>query len=200
MKEHPILFTTEMIQAVLEGRKTMTRRIINPQPIDNTEIDGNFFDGRNRGYVKVDGHPNWQEQFAYEFCPKKVGDLLWVRETFQTVDTFPEPDCFGKYLYKSMGDTCEKWKPSIFMPKEAARIWLKITNIRVEKLQDISEEDAIAEGVNHGEQAAKSISGAKCAMILNAKSEYFYLWSKINGEESLQENPWVWVIEFKKTK
>lgn len=186
MKDHPILFSTSMAKAILAGRKTMTRRIIKPQPIDNIEVDGNFYEGNYKGYVKVDNHPNWQQQFAYEFCPYgEVGSTLWVRETWQKVDTYPEPDCFGKYLYKSMGDTCDKWKPSIFMPKDACRIFLKITDIKVERVQDISEEDAIKEGVE-----------SWCDAIDNFKQ----LWQSINGEESWNSNPWCWCISFERTE
>src|SRR5690349_17204720 len=81
MKYIPILFSTPMVQAILVGRKTQTRRIIKPQPVDNTEVDGNFFEGNHKGFVKVDGHPNWQHQFANEFCKYQTGDVLWVRET-----------------------------------------------------------------------------------------------------------------------
>lgn len=197
-KEIPILMSTPMVWAIIEGRKTMTRRIINPQPIDNTEIDGNFFDGRHRGYVKVDGHPNWREQFVYEFCSKKVGDVLWVRETFG-FDYLDQKQILYKAspTVNSVGDDkweteeC-KWKPSIFMPKEAARIWLEITDIKVEQVRNISRVDAAKEGVCFPKG---SILPKWCQRNRFPEENFLSLWETINGKHQLDK--WVWVIEFK---
>jgi hypothetical protein len=200
-KEIPILFSSTMVQAIIAGRKTMTRRIVKPQPIDNTEVDGNFFHGNHKGYVKVDGHPNWQKQFAHEFANWKVGDILWVREAFSPV----KANNFngGKStLFKA--DVAEnkfdgyKWKPSIHMPKEAARIWLEVTEVRVERLHDITEEDAIAEGVEKLNNWWKDYTSDQDAYDMQtAMCSFDSLWKKINGEESWNENPWVWVVSFK---
>lgn len=96
----------------------------------------------------------------------------------------------------------EKWKPSLFMPKEACRIWLEVTNVRLERLQDISEEDAIAEGVISEKIDAihKWKDYSRQGYLPIAKFSFFSLWEKINGKESVSENPWVWVYEFKKVE
>jgi len=194
---HPILFSTPMVNAILEGRKRITRRIVKPQPIDNTEIDGNFFEGNHKGYVKVDNHPNWKNQFVHEFSDKQVGDILWVRETFG--DDFleiNETGAINHYLYKA--DALERpadgWKPSIFMPKAACRIWLKITGVSIERLQDISSSDAENEGVDGVEWYERDYSGKP-----DYKTAFKILWSKINGVSSWNENPFVWVISFQRT-
>jgi hypothetical protein len=130
-KEIPILFSTDMVLAILAGRKTMTRRIINPQPIVDQD-SGYTFDGKHK--KQYDIH-NWQDQFIDDFSRWMPGDLLWVRETFSFA-LFADGE---RYLYKATNDqwrdyrgNSSKWKPSIHMPKEAARIWLEVTDIRVE--------------------------------------------------------------------
>lgn len=149
MKEHPILFSTDMVHALLDGRKTQTRRIINPQPDDNglhnhsarkmaldSELEGWY------GTVEETG-----ENKQFKCRQGTAGDKLWVRETFYKAET-----CIDNgvnhyfYIYKASNksDFMGPWKPCIFMKKEAARIWLEVINVRVERLQDISVEDAIA--------------------------------------------------------
>lgn len=120
-KEIPILFSTPMVQAIIGGRKTMTRRILTKNNSKRSTLltgDGQGWHSFDFNDAVVDGKNSdyWYMKVAVPedgtrhriFSKYQVGDLLWVRETFQRVDTFPEPDCFGKYLYKSMGDTCEK--------------------------------------------------------------------------------------------
>jgi hypothetical protein len=145
-------------------------------------------------------YPYWQE-----LKPKySVGDVLWVRETWQKSLNINE------FVYKSDTDNpiyldkSFKWKPSLFMPKEACRIFLKITNIRVERLQDISEKDAVLEGVRIIHFAEGKFAVFKNYLLkeekgtLNPIKSFFSLWESINGKESLNSNPWVWVIEFER--
>lgn len=195
MKQTPILFSTPMVQAILEGRKTMTRRVINPQPDDISDYGDRIV---------------WTPDVIK--CPYgEVGDRIWVRETFL---------CYSKdkYEYKANfpKDTFSKakWKPSIFMPKNACRIWLDVTNIRVERLQYISEADARAEGIddftghlgiaptyrNYMHHPKKSEAAQRAWEVCadDAIHSFKTLWQSINGKESWDANPWVWVVEFKK--
>lgn len=169
MKEHPILFSTPMVEAILEGRKSMTRRVIK-FPLKHKLIHLHIGEST--------------EPPPVGFCKYEIGDILWVRESFNYVSTYPEPDCFGKFLYKANGDT-GPMKPSIHMPKEACRIFLEITDIRVERFQDISEEDILSEGI-------QSIIG------IDLHELWIDLWDKINGPGAWDKNEWLWVIEFKK--
>ncbi len=224
----PILFSTEMVQAILEGRKTQTRRILKPQPdfnkawenlgfsenkfgiktdleIPDIDVTGNFLGVSSP--IEIDGFK------ATGMCipniPIKIhkGDILWVRETWQT--TWNENKKSWDTIYKADGgywiddDGIMKWKPSIYMPKKRARIFLEVTNVRVERLQDITEEDAIAEGIKKT-WINDDIKQCKFKNYINdgkgSKSpidSFISLWKKINGEDSWNANPWVWVYEFK---
>ena len=208
MNIKPILFSTEMVQAILEGRKTQTRRIIKPQPkkgIIATAFD--FKKGFYASKIKIEENPD-RFEITKLFKPKyQTGDILWVRESFAK----PPIYAFGvKYIYKAgFNESICGWKPSIHMPKEAARIFLEVTNVRVERLQDISEEDAIAEGIDKkGDLYFNYFESEKLEKLEKFfPKEYFYkeipkvsfmsLWSKINGIDSWIANPWVWVYEFK---
>lgn len=177
MKERPILFSGDMVRAILYGQKTQTRPVIADKILDRFEsVDPDDYGEGMPSYETEDG----QLILLSDLCPYgQVGDRLWVRETF-TWD-----DISGKFLYKADNHYDlpyqSKWKPSIHMPRKASRITLEITDIRIERLQDISEEDAIAEGMNPELPRAKFRS----------------LWESINGKGSWNLNPWVWVIEFK---
>lgn len=197
MKTTPILFSTDMVNAIRKGDKLMTRRIVKANiPIGN-----------------------WDETLKY--CPYQVGNILWVRETTCWVMLDHAPDLLEGakertlFVYKANvhPDWMEyakekygyKWKPSIFMPKAACRIFLKITDIRVERLQDISEEDAVAEGVQKtfnilfNESRYRDYANVKDDWR-SAVSSFQSLWASINGVDSWDENPWVWVIQFEKTE
>jgi len=188
MREFPILFSTPMVQAILAGNKTQTRRIIRPQPDDS---------GLWNGTVDETGE---SKEFKCRFG--KIGTILWVRETWNY-----DPHKNVTYIYKAQGENqSEKWKPSIFMPKEACRIRLEITDIRVERLQNISEEDAMAEGVGYGFQMNaeypdyEHIKNGICILTQDtAEMSFASLWDSINFKRaSWKSNPWVWKIEFKK--
>ncbi len=207
MKERPILFTTEMVQAILDGRKTQTRREFKLKHCNKKMT------WANEPYSIVND-VNFKSQITGEiFIPKnvygKVGDILWVRETW-SINPFYDKDNNAKYLYAATDKPFEnhKWKPSIHMPKEACRLRLKIKSIRVERLMDISEQDAIAEGVR--QRFGGFINYANPGKIFTetypflsrkysaAQMSYLSLWEKINGENSFEENPWVWVIGFER--
>lgn len=152
---HPILFSAPMVRAILAGTKTQTRRIVKPQPIWAVEEDGHLYAGDHSTSVMVDGHPNWRTQFAYQAARWDPGDTLWVKEThrFQTHEHIEyRADGATHHVQDNAEwlrdkDISANWKPSIHMPRWASRINLGVLAVRVERLQDITEEDAIAEGI-----------------------------------------------------
>lgn len=188
MKDRQILFSGPMVRALLAGTKTQTRRVAKPQPV---------YDGRFAGGWKLKGKKGHEaaacSPLIAELCPHgQPGDLLWVRESFAHIyrdNSFPERRSFEDVAYMADGHGIDigaygSWKPSIHMPRWASRITLEITSVRVERLQDISEADARAEG------ASQHPDGPWHA--------YRSLWTLINGADSWEANPWVWVIEFKR--
>ncbi|MCU8034407.1 MULTISPECIES: ASCH domain-containing protein [unclassified Shewanella] len=191
MKQRPIIFNTEMVQAIVDGRKTQTRRQMNPQPKPDTETSqgGYWFPCaafQSMVHVEDFQHP-FSRGMASDACPIcSVGDQLYVRETFA--------DCGPRLTYKADKDdgahcVVKRWTPSIHMPRSCARIILEVTNVRVERVQHISERDAWAEGF---EGYDDDVTGGK-----SGYSEFCEAWQSIYGEQSWQSNPWVWVIEFK---
>ena len=207
MSEKPILFNTEMVRAILDGRKTVTRRVINPQP----PFTSNIVTKENGCYWSW-----WKDSDKHLICkaPYKVGDLLYVRETWTTKCSFCEEECgvcnTPFYLYRAECDDEDiKWKPSIHMPKEAARIWLKVTDVRVERLHDITEEQALKEGCKGIPCDHKYAGEHGCTDCMNTGwlepplLDFMYLWDSIIKKEDLNKydwnvNPWVWVIEFER--
>lgn len=210
MRERPILLNAEMVRAVLDGRKTQTRRIMKVQP-DSSAYGLSFitesFKNRDTGkyfWSQSDGCGINKPRSKPFSCPfGAVGDRLWVRESFYEHGCWqgggydPEDSYFvsdKQVLYPADGikrpserkrDDFWRSRPSIHMPRWASRITLEITGVRVERLQDISETDARAEGITG-------------SLVRDVTAAYSALWSSIYGEESWQANPWVWVIEFKK--
>lgn len=195
----PILFSTAMVQAILEGRKSQTRRIIKPQPIGD-QSSGLVF------YKKFHFEgTNWQEEIL-KIAKFQMGDIMWVRETWQYSDDLNDPYLYKQkyqeeYLPEHHGEM--KWKPSIFMPKDACRIFLKVTKVRIERLQDITEEDAKAEGVfYYGDETLDYMNYMHDNKhfddwgVMTAKHSFETLWEKINSKESWKENPWVFVYDF----
>lgn len=193
MKERPILFSTPMVQAILAGKKTQTRRtkgLDNVNELPDAVAKPAYDPSTNEWVFTVEyGHPR---QFRAK-CPYgEVGDVLWVRESFANVNSkFDKMEPL--FIYKADGISENftgkvKWKPSIHMPYAACRLKLEITGIRVEWLHDIKLNDLEAEGFvpDEGYSTDEAV-------------EFFdKLWSSINGPESWTANPFVWVIEFKR--
>lgn len=192
MTEKPILFFGPMVRAILEGRKTMTRRIVSEKHLP-------WIEGAVGHYVTGE----WANRpFPYG----KPGDRLWVRETWRTSKILDskKPSSFSRWpvRYEAdgevnrcgalYGDVKGKIRPAIFMPRWASRLTLEITGVRVERLQEISEADAIAEGVTMPDRIPEPPDW------WSYRDEFAYLWDQINGAESWQSNPFVWVIQFKK--
>lgn len=208
MKESPILFSTDMVKAILEGRKTQTRRMIKPQPKENMQ----YFGWKTPEYLEVAFGKDTKIDSLHKPRFGDIGDMLWVRETFcLTQPTHPEAYHFGYkcgIMLISDWEASEKydfskpdvWKPSIHMPKEAARIWLQITDVRVERLQDISDEDAIAEGIEKHPDDKTNIHYRnyhhKDFLMITPKYSFKTLWESIHSYDSWDANPWVWVISY----
>jgi hypothetical protein len=189
--ERPILFQTEMVKAILEGRKTQTRRVVKNIELKEGKVSGkvNFTYQKNKRYeAGINVSPeNLNLPFTgiVDLCNYgKPGDLLWVRETWCFNGTY--------YIFKSDHESMPfRWKTSIHMPKSAARIWLMVEDIRVERLNDIREDDARNEGV------LPSLISTSHTVGLSCKYSFAVLWESINGKESWNSNPWVWVIQFR---
>ena len=205
----PILFSTPMVEAIVAGRKTQTRRIAK---IDGIAKDGRFFKYKDVEIFNKDFTTTTiTNKYVDEVKPKySVGDILWVREKWRHNDIptgFPYHHYADDTIYTDRDN--EKWKPSLFMPKQACRLFLKITSVGVEKLQDISHEDAKAEGIEYidieepftmgyklyGKHRIPDLLGRKAVTGTSIES-YQTLWESINGQKSWDENPYVWVISF----
>lgn len=233
VKERPILFSTPMVQAILEGRKTQTRRVVKPKPVVTTAQDGfKFLTIPGLGAI---------DEFIVNKCPYgQIGDRLWVRETWAPVELGYDyesgycdniqlanagdvlthfQDCghhagqewLGRkprfdFVYAATGqweETTEDrnfpWKPSIHMPRKACRLELEVTGIRIERLHDITEQDAMEEGVYWEQHLGFTVDGEE-GNTESRVGEFSALWERINGAESWDANPWVWVVEFKPLK
>ena len=201
----PILFNTEMVRAILDGRKTCTRRLVRFLPGENPQWTGYIRDGLMLY--------NGRNEPCITKAPHQPGDILYVRETWQYLYELDGNEQIiedtGKYYYAAT-DTISfntyvdenglehehvPWKPSIHMPKEAARIWLKVTDVRVERLQDITSEQISREGVE-----------VEYPHVLNGEEKRYAfstLWNSTIKKSDLDRygwnaSPWVWVIEFER--
>lgn len=189
-----------MVRAILEGIKTQTRRVVKPQPFCETHgvfhVGGSKWEASEQDSMGRRISSNRSDEWH---CPYgAVGDRLWVRETHM-----PMPHLNAKVFYRATDRLVGgRWKPSIFMPRILSRALLEIVSIRVERLQEISEEDAYAEGCE-GETCAPVGStpgdGSTCWTLF--KPAYQKLWDSINGKKHpWSSNPFVWVIEFKRVQ
>lgn len=194
----PILFNIDMVRAILEGQKTQTRRVIKPQPTSPR--------WNNIGWL------GWNDGHGYRMKPPcEDGDVLWVRETWSTTDKcglYPNwPSTGIHYMYKADNPTCDaakeaRWYPSIHMPKQAARIFLRVKEVRVECLQEITVDGCAAEGIwdDYKTYSEKYHENLKKAAYPKDFSE---LWNSTIKKADLPKygwdaNPWVWVIEFER--
>lgn len=200
----PIIFNTDMVRAILDGRKTVTRRIIKPQPL--------FYTGRNYVFADETCPKKWEDcdDFVGKCAPYQVGDILYVRETWGDYRECTEDGGGAYVLYRAdypdgakqathpNGIVYElpQWHPSIHMPKEAARIWLKVTDVRVERLQDMCSDydNFVKEGVKE-----------QYGMRSELANWFADIWNATIKEQDLNRygwdaNPWVWVIEFERIR
>jgi len=208
VKELPILFKAEMVRSILDGRKAQTRRIAKkPEQVLRWLADKEMA----RYYAA--------STTVRELCPYgQIGDHLWVKETWTPdhADFYPHfPICyradFGPEYDRENGKVFSseqnawfpfKWRPSIFMPRRVCRITLEITGVRVERLSDITNKDALAEGAGTLPNPCGYADTSHFACCKDyphqPKDKFRDLWVKINGKDSWAANPWVWVIEFKR--
>ena len=222
-KERPIIFSGPMIRALIAGTKTQTRRVVKPQPY--TDAPGVYADayagGPRWAWWLPDGRMVRPETFAPYAC---VGDVLWVREAHALIwpgDYAPERDQDCRVEYRADGEPtrlpgdwpaecghdpeCPKWRPSIYMPRWACRLRLRVTGVRIERLQHISEDDARAEGVmplplQEGYSGCWWTADVTAGAALHRQSPrdaYHALWDSIHGKRApWASNPWVWVVTF----
>jgi len=214
MKQHPMLFSPPMVTALVENRKTQTRRIIKfPPDFDGETVYQNGGDGVKYGGANGVGivnriYPRWQ-----------VGDVIWVKETFYAFGWW-EKNGWSKtnkqkwrfvynptyhYMYSDNVGHIEKtrgvgWhkRPSLFMPREAARIFLLVTDIGSEQLHDITEADSIAEGVEKWEDGNYKAYGKCAGKYRHARDSYLSLFESLSSKEVVASDPWVTVITFQK--
>ncbi|WP_207666812.1 hypothetical protein [Coprococcus sp. AF38-1] len=225
MSIKPILFNTPMVRAILDGRKSCTRRIVNPQPQGRLCYTFAGGDCGTWGYPSKTAYENWGDEYKLPEDitdeelkrrwnpPYHTDDILYVRETWRKG--------LERYIYRADYSDTEKfyrggkeiemkWHPSIHMPKEAARIWLKVTDVRVERLQEITEEQACMEGTDPWDEACyenngwhPTLSDPDSGGDPNMIDGFHKLWNSTIKKSDLDyygwsANPWVWVIEFER--
>ena len=227
----PILFNTEMVRAIMDGRKSCTRRLVKPQPQGRLCYTFAGGDCGTWGYPSKTAYENWGDEYKLPEDitdeelkrrwnpPYHTDDILYVRETWEHFECcccegdehgncYREPQqsvlnkSCGCYMYRATdeiyGDA--RWHPSIHMPKEAARIWLKVTDVRVERLQDITDDGAKAEGANW--KNGRNV-GWEEKMKRTATERFAEIWDSTIKKSDIdrygwEANPWVWVIEFER--
>jgi len=226
-KERPILFNGPMVRAILAGKKTQTRRPLKPQP--GPAPEGEYFDAYRGGKRGVSGehsasgacfwtNDNKQVLAFWAEPPAAVGDVLWVRETWQKFDQDADSVPLdrlgpasptkgihngrsitwraayladGQHVDLELGEV--KWQPSIHMPRWAARIFLRVTDVRVQRVQDITEEDARAEGMQEP-SVVQAIGGGD----VTERRVFARLWSSVYGASSWERDEWVWALTFER--
>mgnify|MGYP000881790981 CR=1 FL=1 len=203
-RELPILFNTEMVRAILDGRKDATRRIVKDFIPDDAVWGYTAF--THKGYISCRGTFADGDGEKFFKLPCEPGDILYVRETWKKAPN-------GYYYYEDWqrNDIADitKWKPSIHMPKEAARIWLKVTDVRVERLQEITYNGALREGSQgiRCDHVALGVHGCTDCMntgwIEPPQVEFMQIWNDTIKKSDIDRygwdaNPWVWVIEFER--
>lgn len=226
MTERPILFSDAMVRAILAGTKTITRRVLTPQPIEDSGEPisvGRYHPTVVRRGIEEPGAERFGASTSEQSwpCPYgEPGDRLWAREAWRACVEEPEIDlrADGRSLRRPMHGDDEwwarwrarsaggRWQPSIYMPRWASRLTLEVTSVRVERVQSISEDDARAEGCSGHDPEPVAEGGAIYAMKGRSSApsplaHFRALWDSINGERpgcSLKANPWVWVVGFRR--
>ena len=213
MKERGMIFNGEMVRAILDGRKTQTRRIIKDCTVGRDQISK--FIQIEKKFIGC--YPEDVPELIRECCPYGIpGDRIWVREAFRVhsratdvatlVYKASERNSWTEQTHRVPVAVCnkpatpEKWTPSLHMPRWASRILLEITDVRVERLNAISQEDAQAEGMELTGWRPTYSDPDSGGEVLTPYDNFAQLWASIYGDESWNSNPWVWVIEFKRVE
>ena len=201
MAERPILFSAEMVRAILEGRKTQTRRAIKPVPSFNGGGACHDADALQQDYVE----PYWVFPKICKYG--KPGDTLWVREAWRAwsqYDDWPPsrlpPGVDVQYIADASAPWASRCRSPRFMPRWASRITLRITDVRVERLQDISVADAKAEGCENPLIGAEAPAAGPGVFLADERTSFARLWNHINGPGAWRDNPWVWALSFERVK
>lgn len=228
MADRPIIFKGEMVRAILDGRKTQTRRVVKPQPVRAEGWPFLVFPKNEREADDRSGWvwPNAKAEILEQCRYGQAGDSLWVKEDFAAIG---DEDKHVVHYLASHSGRGGGWKEAAEMPRWASRITLEITDVRVERLQEISEEDARAEGVFTDEMRPEErdfernthfcpkcagtglyddihpeslgvLPDQDCEECRTAKKRFQHLWESINGPESWEANPWVWVVTFRQIR
>nr|WP_295681198.1 hypothetical protein [uncultured Lachnoclostridium sp.] len=214
----PILFNADMVKAILDGRKTVTRRLVKRTPSNDEPCGFGFWrefnESDKKWYIKDYTHScTWypENEYMQRFGKFKIGDILYVRETWQCLNPYSDKE----YVYKASCDIdfandIGKWLPSIHMPKEVARIFLRVTDVRVERLHDMNQEDALKEGLKL--QCHRTDDDCSAYLKCNFQNtvacldKFRELWNStipkkdpgVMYKYGWKANPWVWVIEFER--
>lgn len=219
MSIKPILFNTDMVRAIMDGKKNVTRRVVRPKPENDAELltDNLLPETGEQGSGKV----YCFSDATVTSPPYRPGDILYVRETYVTwhlplggiLYCYRATDPNGNKRPTSPEFDCDldarPWKPSIHMPKEAARIFLKVTDVRVERLKDMTDKDALKEGAQGVKCDHADLGAYGCTDCMNTEwiepptVEFMYIWDSTIKKSDLDSygwdaNPWVWVIEFER--
>ncbi len=209
IKERPIIFNTAMVQAILNDSKSQTRRIIKPQPPvdalmkEHSSVGGYWLPYTADGRLMNSAQGSRKNDCGW-YCPYgQVGDRLWVRETWkhqENLITFKADNGVKSVAFNFGRPIIDKWRPSIFMPRWASRITLEITDIRVERVQEITVEDAIAEGCMPYFEGGDTLFIGR-ETFHPARGLFRTLWDSLNAKRGYgwDTNCWVWVIGFKKS-
>lgn len=207
MRELPILFSAEMVRAILSGKKTQTRRLFRPQPADHhwEGLTGHRHAVRlmatSTGLAARCSH--WlgkHEDPAIQWVGSPfgtAGDRLWVRETWAALGAKNR----APFVYRADAPRGERvrvdapWRPSIHMPRHASRLLLEVTEVHVQRLKDISDYDCRAEGCSGGHDSIPAYP-----FSATPREHFGHLWRSIYGTDSWESNPWVWVVEFSRVE
>lgn len=203
-KERPIVFNATLVQALLAGTKTQTRELVKlPYEAGRVESAPPGSTGQRFRFWASPEPKHLEKINPFVRCPHgQVGDLFWVRERVAFLSS-TITQARSRYVYEADASAqtrasvaeYDQWRPSVQMPREAARLLLQITNVRCERLQDISEDDARAEGATSIAQPQHPLMGWD-DIFPSARQHFHQLWSQRRGKDSWAQNPWVWVISF----